>query len=283
MAVATLTRGTNSIDLPLELEGGEIVAAVTFGAPETNIRESGGTLNPRVSDEWSKLQNIQLEGTVFSYDKAHDLADMVKSASLTPLELTLPGDVYDDNMLVAPSAGSDSALQYEIPAGRKDVVNVQLTLTRVGELQGSLEQTATTPRATGTGPVQIRVGSTTVDLPTADLSVERAVGRPNDAVRRKPQVADPRYVVKPKVAADTFAFSWATLEDIPATLNAITDNIFREQLGRSGVTVDFNGVLGLGEIEAIPVGSSPFRQVHQAGRSWVNVPQLELRRILSQG
>jgi len=41
------------------------------------------------------------------------------------------------------------------------------------------------------------------------------------------------------------------------------------------VTVDFNGKLGLGEIEAIPTGSSPFRQVHQAGR--------EFRRIFSNG
>ena len=279
MVNATLSRGQESIDLPLELEANEILAAITFGAPETDIRESGGTLDPRVNDRWSKAWNAQLEGTIYDYETAHDLADMVKSASTTPLELALPSDVYPDSVTVAPGAGNDTALSLEFPAARRGMVNFQLNLTRVGTVQGSLEQDAQTPRATGNGPVQLRIGSRTIDLPTADLSVERTVGRPNDVVRRRPSVADPRYVVKPKVASDVFTFSWETLNDIPETLNAITDNIFRQQLGRSGVTVDFNGVLGLGEIEAVPVGSSPFRQVHQAGRGWVSVPVLELRRI----
>jgi hypothetical protein len=55
--------------------------------------------------------------------------------------------------------------------------------------------------------------------------------------------------------------------------------VFRSQLGREGVTVDFNGILGLGEIQAIPVGSGPFRQVHQSGQDWVISPTLEFRRI----
>ena len=97
-----------------------------------------------------------------------------------------------------------------------------------------------------------------------------------------PSQADPRYQVKPKVTSDVFTFAFETLDNIPETLNAITENIFRDQLGRGGVTIDFNGVLGLGAIEAIPVGSSPFRQVHQAGRGWVTIPTLDFRRILSQ-
>jgi hypothetical protein len=101
-------------------------------------------------------------------------------------------------------------------------------------------------------------------------------------VRRQPQTADPRYQVKPKVANDVFTLSFKTLDDIPETLNAITDSIFREQLGRQGVTLDFNGVLGLGAIEAIPTGSSPFRQVHQAGKSWVVNPTLEFTRIFDR-
>jgi len=46
--------------------------------------------------------------------------------------------------------------------------------------------------------------------------------------------------------------------------------------------LDFNGVLGLGAIEAIPTGSSPFRQVHQAGKSWVVNPTLEFTRIFDR-
>lgn len=283
MATATLSRGATSIDIPLREEGGEILLASTFGAPETQIRESGGTINPRVNDRWSKLQTFEITGRFEDYGETHDLVDLIKTTSTAeaPLELAIPGDVYPDSVTVAPAAGQDSAVTVQYPAGRKNDISVSLSLTRVGTVNNAIEQEATTPRATGTGPVEVRIGNTTVELPTADLSLERTVGRPNDVVRRQPSTADPRYEVKPKVTSDVFTFSFETLENIPDTLNALTDNIFREQLGRRGVTVDFNGVLGLGEIEAIPVGSSPFRQVHQAGRGWVTVPTLEFRRIHS--
>ena len=282
MAVATLTRGSTSIEIPLQEEGGEILVSSSFGKNEVDIRRSGGTLDPRTNDRWSGLQNFEIAGKLFDYETSHDLADLIKSASTEPLELTIPSDLYDDNITVCPSAGSDSALGLNYPAGRRNIVDVSLTLTRVGPVQGVGGQQAQTPRASGSGPVQIRIGSTTVDLPTAGLSLERSVGRPNDVVRRRPSQSDPRYQVKPKVTSDVFTFAFETLDNIPETLNAITENIFRDQLGRGGVTIDFNGVLGLGAIEALPVGSSPFRQVHQAGRGWVTVPTLEFRRILSQ-
>jgi hypothetical protein len=217
---------------------------------------------------------------LFDYQTSHDLADLIKTSSTDPLELSVPLDTYDDPITVAPSAGSDTALSLSYPAGQRDLVDVQLTLTRVGDVVGIGSQSATTPTATGSGPVQVIVAGTTVDIPTADLSLERAVGRPNDATRRVPSQADPRYEVKNKIAADTFTLSFETLTDIPATLNDLTDNIFRAQLGREGVTVDFNGVLGLGAIKAVPIGSSPFRQVHQAGQDWVSSPVLEFRRVL---
>ena len=285
MAVATLSRGSTSIDIPLQEEGGEILVSSSFGKPEIDIRNSGGTLDPRTSDRFSGLQNFELLGKLFDYETTHDLADLIKSASTDPLQLTIPSDVYEDEITVCPSAGSDSALGLNYPAGRKEIVDVSLTLTRVDpnvQGVGVDGQQAETPRASGSGPIEIQIGSTTVELPTSDLSLERSVGRPNDVVRRRPRQADPAYLVKPKVTSDVFGFSFETVENIPATLNAITENIFREQLGRGGVTIDFNGVLGLGAIEAIPVGSSPFRQVHQAGRGWVTVPQLELRRVFSQ-
>jgi len=281
MATATLTRGQESIDIRLIEEGGTQLVSSTFGKPEVNVRESGGTPNPRVIDQWSGLQNITLVGKLYDHATSHDLADMVKTASTTPLELSIPSDVYDDNITVAPAAGQEGALTLEYPASRKETVNVNLSLTRVGEVVGIGDQNATTPTATGSGPVEVRVNGTTVELPTAGLSLERSVGRPNDAVRRQPQTSDPRYEVKTKVAGDTFTFSFETLENIPSTLNDLTDSIFRSRLGRSGVVVDFNGVLGLGEIDAIPVGSSPFRQVQTAGQQWVSSPTLEFRRILS--
>jgi hypothetical protein len=280
MAEATLSRGGTSVDIQLEEESGEILLSATFGKPNLNVRESGGTINPRTIDNWSGLENYQLVGKLYDYGTTHELADLVKSGSTDPLTLEIPQAAYPDSITVAPSAGSDSALSLSYPAGKRNVVDVELTLTRVGDVLGVGEQPATTPTASGSGPVEVRVNGTAVALPTAGLSVERVVGRPNDAVRRD-LGADPRYEVKTKVANDVFTFSFETVENIPATLNALTDNIFRERLGRDGVTVDFNGVLGLGEITAVPTGSSPFRQVHQAGQGWVSNPVLEFRRIFT--
>lgn len=279
MANITLTRGTESIDVRLVEEAGEQLLSTSFGKPEVNVRKNGGTLNPRIIDAWSSLENYEIRGKLYDYATAHDLADMVKSASDTPLELSIPNDAYPSTVEVAAGAGQEGALGLSFPAGRKNLVDVSLSLTRVGQTNAAFTQDATTPTATGTGPVEVTANGTTVQLPSAGLSVERSVGRPNDVVRRQPQTADPRYEVKPKVTNDTFTLAFETVENIPATLNALTDNIFRTQLGRTGVTLDFNGLLGLGAIEAIPTGSSPFRQVHQAGRGWVTIPTLEFRRI----
>lgn len=283
MAVATLSRGNTSVEVSLLDEAGSPLVATSFGKPEVQIRDSGGTINPRVVDQWSSLESFNLTGRLFDYQKSHDLADLVKSASTTPLELSIPNDAYPDTMTIAAAAGQDSALTLDYPAGRRNIVNVSMDLTRVGDVVGVGNQQASTPTASGSGPVQININGTTIDVPTADLSLSRTVGRPNDAIRRVPGRADPRYEVKAKVTSDVFTFEFETLENIPATLNALTDNIFRERLGRSGVVIDFNGLLGLGEIEGIPVGSSPFRQVHQAGRDWTTVPTLEFRRTYSEG
>lgn len=281
MAVATLSRGTESVDIQLVESGGTPLVSGTFGKPEVDVKESGGTLNPRTNDRWSGLQNFTLQGKLFDYATSHDLADLVKNPSTTPLELSLPTNIYDDPITVAPAAGQAGALGLEYPDGRRDIVNVSLSLTRVGTVVGvgTDVQTATTPTTTGTGPVEVRVNGTTVEIPTAGLSVERSVGRPNDAVRRVPSESDPRYEVKPKVAGDSITLAFETIESIQTTLNALTDNIFRARLGREGVTLDFNGLLGLGEFRVIPVGSAPFRQVQQAGRGWVAVPTLEFRRV----
>ena len=281
MVSVTLSRGGTSIDIQLVEEAGEQLLSATFGKPEVNIRESGGTLQPRVQDQWSGVENYQLVGRVFDYQTAHDLADLIKSAKSDPLELAIPLAEYPNSVTVAPGAGQEGALSLSFPSGKKNSVDVDLSLTRVGDVFGSFTQQATTPTATGSGPVQLSVGNTTVDLPTADLSLERTVGRPNDVVRRQPQQSDPRYEVKPKVTNDVFSLSFQTVENIPSTLNTLTDNIFRSRLGRTGLTLKFNGVLGLGDVQCIPVGSGPFRQVHQSGKGWVLNPVLELRRILN--
>jgi hypothetical protein len=285
MTDVTLSRAGTSVSFPLVEEGGEILAARTFGKPEVRVRSSGGSLNPRVQDNFSGLESVEVVGKIFDLSTAHDLADLIKSSSVDPLTVAIDAPEYPDTLRVAPAAGQASALSLEFPAGRKGLVNVDLSLTRVGNVFGIGGQTASTPRASGSGPVVVSVRREDIELPTADLSLSRTVGRPNDAVRRVPsrgqtETRQPRYQVKNKVAADSFSLSFETIENIPETLNALTDAIFRQQLGRKGLAVDFNGFAGLGKIRAIPIGSSPFRQVRQAGRRTVTTPTLEFRRIL---
>jgi len=282
MASVTLSRGNTSVDLPLVEERGTNLIAATFGKPEIQVRESGGTLNPRVNDRWSGLENYQLVGKLYDYQASHTLADLIKTASTTPLTMEIPLPEYPDSITVAPAAGQDAALTLNYPPGRRETVDVTLALTRVDDVQGTGGQQANTPTNTSSpSPIELSVRGRRVELPKAGLSVERTVGRPNDTIRRVPSQSDPRYLVKPKVAADTFTFSFETVDNVTSTLNALTDNIFRSRLGRSGVTVDFRGNLGLGAIEAVPVGSSPFRQVRQAGKGWVINPVLEFRRIFA--
>lgn len=282
MTDVTLSRGATSIDIQLESEAGEQLLSTSFGKPEVQVRSSGGSLQPRVQDQFSGLETYQLIGKLYDYQTTHDLADLLKSASTDPLTLDIPLPEYPDTITVAPAAGQDTAVSLGYPAGRKNMVDVELSLTRIdpNSINGSLEQQATTPTTTGSGPVEIVAGGAAVELPTADLSVERTVGRPNDVIRRQPGTSLPRYVVKPKVTSDVFTLSFETLQNIPATLNSITQNVFKQRLGRQGITLDFNGVLGLGAFDVIPIGSSPFRQVHQAGDKVVITPTLELRRIL---
>lgn len=279
MTNVTLSRGSTSVDIRLEEEGGQELLTTVFGKPEVQVRSSGGSLQPRVVDQWSGLENYTLIGKLFDHAKSHDLADLVKTASSDPLTLEIPLSEYPNSVEVAPGAGQEAALGLSYPAGKRNTVDVSLSLTRVGKTFASVTQNASTPTSAGTGPVQLDINGTIVDIPTADLSVERSVGRPNDVVRRQPRTSDPRREVKPKVTSDVFTLSFETLTDIPGTLNAITDGIFRTRLGRSGVVLDFNGVLGLGSFDVIPIGSSPFRQVHSAGQDWVTSPTMEFRRI----
>ena len=84
MSSTVSNANSNTSDVTLDL--------TSFGKPEIQVRENGGTLNPRTQDQWSALENYEIVGKLFDYSTAHDLADRIKSASGTPLELEIPTD-----------------------------------------------------------------------------------------------------------------------------------------------------------------------------------------------
>jgi len=278
--IVTLSRGSVSIDIPLLAESGTPLFSGDYGKPNASIRDGGGTVYPRVQDQWSQSLNYTLLGRINDYGTTHDLADLIGSADSGD-SITLTHDLpeYDSPVEVVPSAGSDQAITLSYPPGKREFVEVSLNLSRVGNAVANVSQSATTPRTTGTGPVQISVGGTTIDLPNTDLSIERSVGRPKDVVRRTQATTYPNYIAKQKPVTDLFTLSFQTLDGIPSTFTSIVNAVFQTPLGRDGIGLDFNGLFGLGEIRVMPTGSAPFRQVRQAGNRSVVVPTFEFTRV----
>jgi len=277
--VVTLERGGTSIDIPLLAENGTPLFSGDYGKPNAEVRDGGGTVYPRVQDQWSQSLNYTLLGRINDYSTTHDLADLIGSTDGSSITLSHTLPEYDSPVEVVPSAGSDQAVTLSYPPGKRDFIEVSLNLSRVGSAVANVTQEATTPRATGTGPVQINVGGTTIDLPNTDLSIERSVGRPKDVVRRTQATTYPNYIAKQKPVTDVFSLSFQTLDGIPGTFTDIVTEVFQTNLQRDGLGLDFNGLFGLGEVTVAPTGSAPFRQVRQAGNKAVTVPTFEFQRI----
>jgi len=276
----TLRRGQTSVDIPLLEQGGTPLFIADFGKPNQTIYEKGGTLNPRVQDNWSGIVNYNLVGRLNAYDEVNQLADLVKSCDpRNDLLLDNPLPEYPDTTKVNPIAGVDSALVLTYPAGYKEHVQVELGLTRVSETQGNTEnlQINQTPTATGTGPIEIDTGNSTIEI-KSDVTVTRSVGRPNDVIRKTTATPDPYLIQKAKYAVDEFSIEFQELQNGAEVMRRLTDEVFRTTLGSRGIKLDFNGLFGLGRFTVAPVGSAPFRQSRNAGeKEVINVPTFDLR------
>jgi len=282
MATATVKRDSTSVDIPLiESGSGTPLVGVDYGKPNVDIKNSG-VLDPRVTDQWSGLRQYTILGKLQgsnAYSDAITLADSIKSHSAgsnTTLNIDMPE--YDTDIRVCPAAGQDQALTMNYPPGWKDYVEVELALTRVVDTTGAGSGTASTPTASGTGPIQIKYNGNTVDI-TADVEVERNIGRPRATVRRT-QRDYPKYIDKEKAASDTFGLSFDFTSNVQTKLTTLTDDIFTPQTGRSGIKIDFQGKYGLGEFDVIPSGSGALRHVRPSGHGQVTFqPTLDLQVI----
>lgn len=279
MATATLSRSGTSVTLPLLEEGaGAPVAAVDVGKPNAGAN-SKGTLDPRWKDHWSQLRTYTLRGRLTAsnaYDTAITLADLLKSGGAgNPLELSVGLPEYPRSVDVAPAPQQDQALSLAYDPGNTDWVDVQLTLVRVGVTVGTGDQQASTPTAVGSGPIELSDGTDTVAF-TRDVSVERTIGRPNSVVRQRP-AAHPLFQDKRRRAYDAFELE-AEFGD-PSTAATLRDMV-AQRLGTDSLTLDFNGLYGLGSMAVVPEGSQALRLVRpSAEQGTVVVPTLTLRRV----
>lgn len=285
MAEATLERGNTSVSLPLLSDSsGTPLVVRSIGKPNLNIQETGA-INPRFNDFWSGLEQYTLTGRFDgpnAYSDAITLCDLIKShPDGSPITLNIDMPDYDSDMSVVPGAGQDGALSVVYNPGWRNYVEVDLSLTRVSGTAGEADQPANTPTANGGGAITLSDGVDTVEL-TSDIEVTRSVGRPQDVVRRTTASRDPNHIAKYKTASDTFELSFEFTEGTVTETNKVV-NMFRRQLGRNSLTLDFQGLYGLGAFDVIPDGSEAVRHNRQAGyKSSGLVPSVTLRRVFDQ-
>jgi hypothetical protein len=285
-ATVTLSQGSRSVTVPLLEESGNVLLAADLGKPELQLQKSGGTTFPRPQDNFSGLETLTFRGRLTSgsaNSKARRLVDLLQSGQGdTPILFNTSVPEFDSDINVVLAAGNEGALTITHEAGRKDDVTVEASLTRVGRIRGTDTRQPTTPSAVGTGPIEIKATGVSVDI-SAGVTVTRSTGRPNDVVRRAPQSTFPTHISKRKTLSDTFTLSFDLVDNPVAKLTTITQGIFRQQLGRDPIRLDFNGIFRLGEIPVVPVGSAPFRRVRSAGyEDYVRVPTLELVRVFDR-
>ena len=288
MDVTLTHNGRNdSLTFPILTESGTPQFSIDIGKPELNIYEHG-ELQPRFNDTRSGLENYtitsQLRGSS-AYDDAILLADMIKSrqGNSEELELTVSGtnlDGYPTNpVFVAPAAEQQEAISLTYAPGRTNVVDVEGSFTRVNQVRGTANQNASTPTASGGGPITLSNGTDTVEL-TEDIVVTRSVGRPNSPIRSSPR-QHPNYIDQRKTAYDAFDIQFQMFRDGPNKALTLARNLIQPQLGPSSLTLDFNGLFNLGSFNVVPSGSQAFRFQRIAGQKDVeNAPTLSLRRVI---
>jgi len=278
---ATVSRVNKSVTIPLVSDtSGKPVVVRGLGKPSLGIKNTGG-INPRFTDQFSGLDQYKLLGRLTGPDAYQDairLADLVKSnAAGDPIILNIDSEEFDSDITVAPAAGQQGPLKLSYEPGTKNVVGVDLALTRVGTTNGEEEQIASTPRSAGNGPIELSANGSTVAL-TKDIAVERSVGRPNSVTRQSVGL-DPVYTDKAKSAYDEFELRAQFTDDVVSTINDLVD-MFRPKLDRTGVTLNFNGLYGMGELDVVPVSSEAIRFTRKAGQRGISViPKITLRRI----
>lgn len=277
MTSVTFERRNSSIDIPLlDSSSGSPLIARDIGKPNLKLT-TNGRMDPRSADFWSSLENYQIFGQFTesdAYEKAINLAEMVKAGSGESGSLSIPLDGYPDSVPVQPLAEQEQALQLTYPPGRRDWVEAQLGLTRVSTTAGN-GQAVETPTDSGSGPITLSDGSNSVEL-TIDIEVQRTVGRPNSTVRRS-RNNHPFYIEKRKSAYDSFELSLEFQENTASKTETLI-SMFNQPLRRTDLTLDFNGIYGYGAFDVVPDGSNALRQIEPAAQTGVElIPSINLR------
>lgn len=284
MTSATLERGGTSVTLPLaDSASGSPLVSRDIGKPRLRLQGTGA-LDPRSIDQWSASMQYTLMVRFTDSDAYQDaitLCDLIKSNSDgTPLYLNVDLPEFDTDIMVAPAAAQEQAVNLLYAPGRRDWVEADIALTRVSATEGGGQQTASTPTDTGSGPIRLIGSNGSVSI-TQGVQVERQVGRPKSVVRAVPgnTATYPKLFDQQKAAYDAFELSFETVENAGPIAGTLVE-MFTEPLGRGALTLDFNGLYGMGAVDVLPQGSGALRHQRVSGEEGTSAyPTISLRRV----
>jgi len=126
--------------------------------------------------------------------------------------------------------------------------------------------------------ITISRGSTSVEL-WGELELDRETGRPASQIRGRPGPL-PDYIDKDRAASDVFKLSGTFTTSASTNAKTLVEDIIRPPLGRGSITLDFNGVFGLGSYSVFPDGSRAARTSIAGGeKGVVHLDTLKLRTV----
>jgi len=281
---ATLSRpGFTNIDLPVRGPSGDRLVGRALGKRELEFHDTN-RLEPRTtSDQHAVTELIQFQtffkGSTADRD-ARLLADFIKSpGDGNPITVDIPLPEYDSTITtIADPSPQALTLTYETI----DLVFVTLTLVRVDSVSGPDRGTrASTPTASGSGPIEIRGSSNIVDFENDGIGVSRTLGRPNDVLDHIPQQY-PDAVAKEKSTTDIWSLSLRMIDNAQSRISDLLD-IFRDRIHRDTLTLDFNGRYGLGAMAVQVNGDGAIENEREGDGTGAQViPKINLRRVNNQ-
>lgn len=277
MTTVTVSRGSRSVTFEVYERAGSMLVSRDVGKPEGKLYRTGSKA-PTFADHRAPIEAYQVVGQLVgpgAYEDARVLAeDIVRPASGGK---TATLDLSNVSGLGAETVGfiGDRAVAFGYPPNQGEWVSIQLGAVVVDNtIGGESVGPAGTP-GTGSGPVTISRGGTSLEL-VKNLDVERRVGRPENTTRHDAD-DDPYLVDRPRAFSDIFEVSALWNTNAAANQNTLVEQIIKPPLGYGTLTLDFNGTYGLGSYTVAPVDTRSARVSWSAGESgMVRIESLKL-------
>lgn len=277
MTEITVTKGGNSVTFEIYEEPAGMLFARDIGKPEARIYRVGREA-PRTTDHRAPMESYLVVGQIVGSD-AHDDArvlaeDIVGSHSggnAATLDLSNVSGLESETVTFF----GEQALQLHYPPAQPDWVSLQMQASIVRDVIGGGSVPSASSSTSGSGPVTLTRGGDSITI-VNNLDIERRVGLPSTTSRHD-SGSDP-YAVEPNRAPmRTWEITGMWNTNAATNQNTLVETILKPQLGYGSLTLDFNGIYGLGSYEV----ASPFAQsarvswsAGEEGMVWINALKL---------